>query len=102
MLLHMYNISCSTCSSTPIQNEDLAAIASQLYYIEMGRELDLDRLARMLPTVIPDSCLAGPGMIEKWMEMVVASFRRVRHAVNSVTDCGIRLLYDIMCFIIEH
>lgn len=65
-------------SSNPTQNEDLAAIASQLYYIEMGKEVDPDRLARMLPTVIPDSCLAGPGMIERWMEMVIASFRRVR------------------------
>ena len=44
----------------------------------MGKELDPDRLARMLPTVIPDSCLAGPGMIEKWMEMVIITFRRVR------------------------
>ena len=56
----------------------MAAIASQLYYIEIGKEINPDQLARMLPTVIPDSCLAGPGMIERWMEMVIASFRRVR------------------------
>ena len=36
-----------------------------------------DRLSRMLPTVIPDSCMAGSGMAEKWRQMVMASFNRV-------------------------
>ena len=32
----------------------------------------------MLPSVIPDSCLAGSGMTEKWTHMVVNAFKRVR------------------------
>ena len=41
------------------------------------RELVVERIARMLPSVIPDSCLAGSGMTEKWMQMVVNAFKRV-------------------------
>ena len=41
------------------------------------RELVVERIARMLPSVIPDSCLAGSGMTEKWTQMVVNAFKRV-------------------------
>ncbi len=60
-----------------IQNEDLAALAGQQYYVELGGQMNPDRLMRMLPTVIPDSCLAGPGMADKWRNMVISSFSRV-------------------------
>ena len=60
------------------QNEDLAALAAQQYYVELGAQMNPDRLMRMLPTVIPDSCLAGPAMADKWRNMVISSFSRVR------------------------
>jgi len=41
------------------------------------RELVVERIARMLPSVIPDSCLTGTGMTEKWTQMVVNAFKRV-------------------------
>lgn len=59
------------------QNEDLAALTAQQYYVELGDQMNPERLARMIPTVIPDSFLAGPGMLEKWMQMIVASYSRV-------------------------
>ena len=36
----------------------------------------------MIPSVIPDSFLAGHGMLEKWMEMIVESFRKVRVTIE--------------------
>ncbi len=69
----IYKYAFSTCS----QNEDLAALAAQQYYVELGENMNSDRLSRMLPSAIPDSFLAGPGMQEKWMHMVMASFKRV-------------------------
>ena len=60
------------------QNEDLAAVAAQQYYIEFGREASNERFTRMLPSVIPDSCLAGASMTERWTQMIMAAFKRVR------------------------
>ena len=65
-------------SSHNLQNEDMAALAAQQYYVEMGADLVPERLNRMIPSVIPDSFLAGHGMSEKWMEMIMDSFRKVR------------------------
>ena len=55
----------------------MAALAAQQYYVEMGADLVPERLNRMIPSVIPDSFLAGHGMSEKWMEMIIDSFRKV-------------------------
>ena len=65
---------------TPSQNEDLAALAAQQYYVEMGAQMNPERLMRMLPTVIPDSCLAGSGMADRWKTMVINSYSRVSAA----------------------
>ena len=45
--------------------------------MEVGDQMVLDRLNRMIPSVIPDSLLAGPGAQEKWVQMIMASFKRV-------------------------
>ena len=66
------------------QNEDLAALTAQQYYVEMGDQMNPDRLARMIPSVIPDSFLAGPGMQEKWMQMTIASYNRVSKTIPSL------------------
>ena len=62
----------------------------QQYYVEFGAEMVPDRLTKMLPAVIPDSCLAGSGMIEKWTQMVIAAYRRVSacdpQAIGSYPD----------------
>lgn len=66
------------------KNEDLAALAMQQYYVEFGAEMVPDRLTKMLPAVIPDSCLAGSGMIEKWTQMVIAAYRRAPYVRSNV------------------
>lgn len=67
----------TVCSFILTQTEDLAALTAQQYYVEVGDRMIPERLARMIPSVIPDSLLAGPGTHDKWMQMVVASFNRV-------------------------
>ena len=73
------------------QNEDLAALAAQQYYVELGEQMNPERLNRMIPSVIPDSYLAGPGAQDKWMSMIIASFKKVSPvAVNpsKIPQCG--------------
>ena len=59
------------------KQEDLAALVGQQYYIESGQDLSQERVLRMLPSVIPDSLLAG-SHAEKWASLVAAAFKRVR------------------------
>ena len=78
------------CAHVP-QNEDLAALAAQQYYVECGKNISQERLAKMLPSVIPDSCLAGSSTTGKWADMVIAAFRKVR---------GCLLLLFILCLLL--
>ena len=75
LCLFVHTISCYVCLS--VQNEDLAALAAQQYYVELGDQMNPERLTRMIPSVIPDSFLAGPGAQDKWLQMIMASFSRV-------------------------
>ena len=59
------------------QNEDLAALAAQQYYVEQGEQMNPKRLNNMIPSVIPDSYLAGPGAQDKWMSMIITCFKKV-------------------------
>ena len=69
------------------QTEDLAALAAQQYYVELGEQMIPDRLNRMIPSAIPDSLLAGQGMQDKWMQMITASFKRVSLLVRQWKLC---------------
>lgn len=76
-------------------------MAAQQYYVEYGRELVQERLMRMLPGVIPDSCLAAQGVLESWAQMVNAAFRRVGvyiHVRTPVMQWGMNFgLYILLC-----
>ena len=37
----------------------------------------MERLTGLLPQYIPDSCLAGSGMKERWLTMIVKAFKEV-------------------------
>ena len=61
------------------KNEDLASLAAQQYYVQYGADMTAERLQMLLPQYIPDSCLAGTGMKEKWLSMVRRAFTQVRN-----------------------
>ena len=52
------------------QDEDLAIIAAQQYYIDYGpsQESVLERLQSLLPSYIPDSSLQGAKSLDYWMQ----------------------------------
>ena len=43
------------------QDEDLAIIAAQQYYVEYGTEINIERLASLIPSYIPDHMIGGRG-----------------------------------------
>lgn len=59
------------------QNEDLASLAAQQYYVEYGIDINIHRLQSLLSQYVPDSCLAGSGMIERWAVMVLKALKEV-------------------------
>ena len=60
------------------QDEDLAIIAAQQYYIEYGPspEMVVERLQSLLPSYIPDSSLQGPNSLNYWMQGVCNAFKK--------------------------
>jgi len=52
------------------QDDDLAMIAAQQYYIDYGSNISTERLASLLPSYIPDSQLAKPNALNHWMSQV--------------------------------
>ena len=72
-------------SSFSFQNEDLASLAAQQYYIEFGGDITTERVGSLLSQYIPDSCLAGMGMKERWIGMIVKAFKEVHTHTNYCT-----------------
>jgi len=64
------------------QNEELAALAAQQYYVDHASDMNLERLVGLVPNYIPDSCLQGAGTIEKWGQMIVNAYRKVRQDIR--------------------
>lgn len=64
--------------SSPVQTEDLTALAAQQYYVEYGLDLNAERLATLVPGYIPDALLQGSGAIDKWTQMIINSYKKVR------------------------
>ena len=58
------------------QDEDLAMIAAQQYYIDYGPDMILERLQSLLPSYIPDSCLQGGKSLNYWMQGVVNGHKK--------------------------
>ena len=60
-----------------LQNEELAAFAAQQYYVEHGSDMNIEELVGLVHNYIPDPCLQGSGMTEKWSQMIVNVFIKV-------------------------
>ena len=59
-----------------MQDDDLAMIAAQQYYIDFGPEMMNDRLQSLIPTYIPDSCLASTKSMPFWAGKIQQSFSK--------------------------
>ena len=61
-----------------LQEEDLAMIAAQQYYIEYCSDLSVDRLYNLLPSYIPDYCLTSADKaVDRWGQLVVQAYKKV-------------------------
>lgn len=60
-----------------LQEEDLAELASQQYYVDYGSEIFLDRLLGLIPTYIPDREISSAKTAEKWMQLIVSTHKKV-------------------------
>ena len=81
---YVFYILCIYCLS---QDEDLAMIAAQQYYIDYGSDMILDRLQSLLPSYIPDTSLIGGKSINYWIQGVLAAFKKsyfVRERVQAL------------------
>ena len=67
------------------QNEDLAQLAAQQCYIEHGSDMNIEHLVGLVPNYIPDACLQGTGITEKWAQMILNAYRRVSDCYNRNT-----------------
>jgi hypothetical protein len=53
-------------------------IAAQQYYIEYCSDLNVDRLYNLLPSYIPDYCLASTDKaVDRWGQLVVQAYKKV-------------------------
>jgi myosin-7 len=75
-------LSLSLCLNSS-QEEDLAMIAAQQYYIEYCSDLNVDRLYNLLPSYIPDYCLASTDKaVDRWGQLVVQAYKKVMYQSN--------------------
>jgi len=58
-----------------LQDDDLAMIAAQQYYIEHGNVINMDRLSNLLPSYIPDSSLTKPNAMNQHTNMVTQKLK---------------------------
>lgn len=61
------------------QEEDLAELASQQYYVDYGSEMVLERLLNLIPSYIPDREIVPSKTIEKWAQFIIAAHKKVRN-----------------------
>ena len=83
------------------QNEDLAQLAAQQYYVEHASDMNIERLVGLVPNYIPDACLQGTGTTERWAQQIVNAYRRVSDGYNRNTLLHISLFGRLhMCVIV--
>lgn len=62
------------------QEDDLAELASQQYFVDYGSEMILERLLNLVPTYIPDREITPLKTLEKWAQLAIAAHKKVgRH-----------------------
>lgn len=59
------------------QEDDLAELASQQYFVDYGSEMILERLLSLVPTYIPDREITPLKNLEKWAQLAIAAHKKV-------------------------
>lgn len=70
--------------SSVLQEEDLAELASQQYYVDYGSEILQDRLLSLIPSYIPDREITSTKTAEKWVQLIVSAHKKVSAADTSL------------------
>ena len=71
-------------------------IAAQQYYIEYCSDLNVDRLYNLLPSYIPDYCLASTDKaVDRWGQLVVQAYKKVIFRSNREKS-----LHDFICSLV--
>lgn len=73
------------------QEEDLAELASQQYYVDYGSEILQERLLSLIPSYIPDREINSTKTTEKWAQLIVSAHKKVPATVKPLVP-GILLL----------
>lgn len=60
-----------------LQEEDLAELASQQYYVDYGSEILQDRLLSLIPSYIPDREITSTKTAEKWVQLIINAHKKV-------------------------
>lgn len=79
------------------QEEDLAELASQQYYVDYGSEMVLERLLNLIPSYIPDREITASKTVEKWAQLIIAAHKKVGTIdhLSRITSC----FNSFMCFL---
>lgn len=67
------------------QDEDLAELASQQYYIDYGSGILQERLLNLIPSYIPDREISSAKTNDKWAQLVIAAHKKVGVPQGSVS-----------------
>ena len=59
------------------QEEDLADLASQQYYVDYGCEMLPERLLTLIPSYIPDREITPARTAEKWAQLICNTHKKV-------------------------
>lgn len=74
-----------------LQEEDLAELASQQYYVDYGSEVLQDRLLSLIPSYIPDREITSTKTAEKWVQLIVSAHKKVSAAAVTKSDTTLML-----------
>jgi len=69
------------------EEEDLAELASQQYYVDYGSEILVERLLSLIPSYIPDREISSAKTVERWAQLIMAAHKKVpkrTHIVNAL------------------
>ncbi|CAG0902783.1 unnamed protein product [Cyprideis torosa] len=60
-----------------MQEEDLAMLAAQQYFIEFGTDMNVERLRNLLANYIPDYCLInGEENLQRWGQLLLNAYKK--------------------------
>lgn len=72
---------------TPLlQEEDLAELASQQYFVDYGPEILQERLLSLIPSYIPDREITSTKTAEKWAQLIINAHKKVDAAGGNLNN----------------